>query len=189
MASDVAVLDACVLYPAQLRDFFLSLAAADLFRPKWSDMIHDEWINSLLASRSDLTRKHLEAIRDRMNQYFLDSVVQGFDTLIPTLTLPDPNDRHVLAAAIHSHADAIVTVNLKDFPPAALRPYGIVAVEPDVFANYLLDLDQDESISALAKMRGRLKAPAMTPTEFVDSIERAGLFVAAARLRHYITRL
>jgi len=160
VATDVAVLDACVLYPVQLRDFFLSLAAADLFRPKWSDAIHEEWISALLASRSDLTRKHLEAIRDLMNQYFLDSEVQGFETLIPTLTLPDPDDRHVLAAAIHSRADAIVTVNLKDFPPVAL-----------------------------AKMRSRLRAPAITPTEFVDSIERAGLPAAAARLRHRTTRL
>jgi predicted nucleic acid-binding protein len=189
VANDVAVLDACVLYPAVLRDFFLSLAAADLFQPKWSDAIHEEWMNALLANRKDLGRRHLEAIRDQMNRYFLDSVVQGFESLIPTLTLPDPDDRHVLAAAICSSADAIITVNLRDFPPAALKPYTIVAVEPDVFANYLLDLDQNESIAALAKMRGRLKAPAMTPTEFVDSIERAGLLTAAARLRHYATRL
>lgn len=135
MATDVVVLDACVLYPAQLRDFFLSLAAADLFRPKWSDAIHEEWISALLANRHDLTRNHLEAIRDLMNQYFLDSEVRGFETLVPTLTLPDPNDRHVLAAAIHSHADAIITVNLKDFPPAVLAPYGILAVAPDDFAN------------------------------------------------------
>jgi predicted nucleic acid-binding protein len=186
---DVVVLDACVLYPAQLRDFFLSLAAADLFRPKWSDAIHQEWINALLASRHDLTRKRLEALRDLMNQYFLDSEVRGFETLLQTLTLPDPNDRHVLAAAIHSHADAIITFNLKHFPPAVLAPYGILAVGPDDFASYSLDLDEDEALSALAKMRGRLKAPPMTPTEFIDSIQKAGLPTVAARLRHHATRL
>jgi predicted nucleic acid-binding protein len=152
VATDVVVLDACVLYPAQLRDFFLSLGAADLFRPKWSDAIHEEWINALLASRPDLTRQHLEVIRDLMNQTFLDSEVRGFETLVPTVTLPDPNDRHVLAAAIHSQADAIITFNLKHFPPATLAPYGILSAPPDDFANYLLDLDENEALSALAKM-------------------------------------
>lgn len=119
MATDVVVLDACVLYSAQLRNLLLHLAAVDLFRPKWSDAIQEEWITNLLSNRSDLSRKDLEKTRDAMNQYFLDSVVQGSDPLISTLTLPDPDDRHVLAVAIHSRADAIVTFNVKDFPPAA----------------------------------------------------------------------
>ncbi len=128
-------------------------------------------------------------MRDQMDRYFLDSVVRGFERLIPNLTLPDPNDRHVLAVAIHSHADVIVTANLRDFPPAMLAPYGMVAVVPDTFANYLLDLDEDEVLSALAKMRERLKAPPMTPQEFVESIARAGLPATASRLRQYTTRL
>jgi predicted nucleic acid-binding protein len=191
MVTDVVVLDACVLYSAQLRNILLSLAAADLFRPKWSDLIHEEWITNLLSDRSDLKRKDLEATRDAMNRNFLDSMVHGFDPLIPTLTLPDPDDRHVLAAAIHSRSDAIVTLNLKDFPPPALAPYGVMVVSPDVFANYLLDLDEDEALSALAKMRARLKNPSMTPVEFVDSVEKAGLPFVASRLRLpiYISRL
>jgi len=191
MATDVVVLDACVLYRAQLRNCLLSLAAADLFRPKWSDAIHEEWISNLLSNRSDLRRKDLEMTRDVMNSKFIDSVVQGSDPLISTLTLPDPNDRHILAVAIHSHADAIVTFNRKDFPPATLGPYGIVAVEPDEFASYLLDLDEDAALEALAKMRCRLKNPSMTPAEFVDSIEKAGLPFAASRLRSplYLSRL
>ena len=123
MATDVVVLDACVLYSAQLRNLLLHLAAVDLFRPKWSDAIQEEWITNLLSNRSDLSRKDLEKTRDAMNQYFLDSVVQGSDPLISTLTLPDPDDRHVLAVAIHSRADAIVTFNVKDFPPAASGPW------------------------------------------------------------------
>jgi predicted nucleic acid-binding protein len=190
MATDVVVLDACVLYSAQLRNCLLSLAAADLFRPKWSDAIHEEWITNLLSNRSDLRRKDLEMTREVMNQKFLDSVVQGSDPLIPALTLPDPRDRHVLAVAIHSHADAIVTFNLKDFPLATVGAYGIVAVEPDHFANYLLDVDVDAALAALAKMRGRLKNPSMTPAEFVDSIEKAGMPSAASRLRSlHLSRL
>jgi hypothetical protein len=76
-----------------------------------------------------------------------------------------------------------VTFNLKDFPLATVGAYGIVAVEPDHFANYLLDVDVDAALAALAKMRGRLKNPSMMPAEFVDSIEKAGMPSAASRLR------
>ncbi len=121
MATVAAVLDACVLYPAQLRDFFLSLAAADLFRPKWSAMIHEEWITSLLANRTDLKRTDLEVLRARMNQIFPDATVQGFETLIPMLVLPDADDRHVLAAAIHSRADGTTSRRRRCYP-TALQP-------------------------------------------------------------------
>ena len=189
MATEVAVLDSCVLYSASLRDFFLSLADADMFQPKWSAEIHEEWIEALLANRIDLKRRDLELTRDQMDRYFSEAVVLGSEILIPTLTLPDPGDRHVLAAAVHSQADTIVTANLKDFPPAALAPYGIGARGPDDFANHLLNRDENEALSALAKMRTRLKNPAMTPKEFVDSIGRAGLKTTAARLRLHIARL
>jgi len=114
---------------------------------------------------------------------FIDSVVHGSDHLIPTLTLPDPDDRHILAVAIHSRANAIVTFNLRHFPAAELAPHGIVAVEPDEFANYLLDLDEDAVLEALTKMRKRLKNPSMSAAGFVNSLERAGLRLAASRLR------
>jgi predicted nucleic acid-binding protein len=176
------VLDACVLYRAQLRNCLLSLAAADLFQPKWSAAIHEEWITNLLSNRGDLRRKDLEMTREAMNK-FIDSEVHGSDYLIPTLSLPDPDDRHILAVAIHSHANAIVTFNLKHFPAAELDPHGIVAAEPDEFAKYLLDIDEDAALEALAKMRRRLTNPSMTAAGFVDSIERAGLPLAASRLR------
>src|SRR5208283_380923 len=99
MAGDVVVLDACVLYPAQLRNCLLSLAAADLFQPKWSDAIHEEWITNLLSNRSDLRRKDLEMTRDAMNK-FIDSVVRGSDHLIPTLTRQC--DRYVQPQALSS---------------------------------------------------------------------------------------
>jgi hypothetical protein len=177
------VLDACVLYPAQLRNCLLSLAAEDLFQPKWSDAIHEEWINSLLANRSDLIRADLEKTRDLMNDNFMDSLVHGYDHLISTLTLPDPNDRHVLAVAMHSGAGAIMTFNLSDFPATALNPHGVVTTEPDQFVENLLDLDEDAALEALAKMRGRLKNPSMTAAEFVDSIQNTGLPITASRLR------
>ncbi len=189
MAAISALLDACVLYPARLRDLLLSLAVADLFQPKWSEMIHEEWITNLLANRPDLTRGQLQAAGDAMNGAFPDASVRGFEPLMPTLVLPDRDDRHVLAAALHARADLIVTINLKDFPPTALIPYSIEAAHPDDFVEYLFDLDEDEAFAAIAKMRNRLRAPSMTPKEFIDSIEQVGMPQTASRLRNSAPRL
>src|SRR5579863_9090922 len=137
MATFTALYDACVLYPAPLRDLLMHLAMADLFRARWTDRIHDEWIRSVLANRPDLRREQLERTRRLMNAHILDCVVTGYEHLIDRLKLPDPNDRHVLAAAIRAGADVIVTMNLDDFPVKVLGPYGIEPQHPDVFVLHL----------------------------------------------------
>ena len=110
------IYDACVLYPNYLRDILIQLAIADLFRAKWTNLIHDEWIRNLIENRPDLPREKLNQVKDLMNSQVRDSLVTDFEQLIPSLTLPDPNDRHILAAAIVAEADVIVIFNLKDFP-------------------------------------------------------------------------
>ncbi len=110
-----AVLDACVLYPAPIRDLLLNLAELDLFKPKWTSFIQDEWLRNLLSNRKDLTREQLNKTIAAMNRAFPDSLVEHFEPLIDSLELPDPKDRHVVAAAIRVNADVIVTANLKDF--------------------------------------------------------------------------
>lgn len=117
MANFTVVYDACVLYPAPLRDLLMRLALTELFRARWTDDIHEEWITNLPADRSDLTRDQLERTRTLMNANVRDCVVQGYCDLIDGLELPDPNDRHVLAAAIRVHADVILTFNLEVFRP------------------------------------------------------------------------
>ena len=120
-----ALYDACVLYPAPLRDLLMHLALTDLFRAKWTDAIHEEWMRAVLETRPDLTREKLERTRNLMNAHVRDCLVTGYEGLIPGLPLPDPDDRHVLAAAIRGRADVIVTFNLKDFPATTLAPLGI----------------------------------------------------------------
>ena len=110
------IYDACVLYPNYLRDILIQLAIADLFRAKWTNLIHDEWIRNLIENRPDLPKEKLNQVKDLMNSQVRDSLVTDFEQLIPSLTLPDPNDRHILAAAIVAEADVIVIFNLKDFP-------------------------------------------------------------------------
>lgn len=108
------VYDACVLYPAPLRDLLMHLALSDMYRARWSDMIHDEWTRHVLANRPDLTPDQLKRTRQLMNAHVRDSLVTGFEYLIPSINLPDPDDRHVVAAALHSGASLVVTFNLKD---------------------------------------------------------------------------
>jgi len=130
LASFIAVYDACVLYPAPLRDLLLRLALADLFRVRWTDRIHEEWIRSVLAQRPDLLPEQLGRTRDLMDRAVPDCLVTGYEGLIDTLDLPDLDDRHVLAAAIRSQAGVIVTYNLRDFPSAVLMPHGVEAQHP-----------------------------------------------------------
>lgn len=108
----------------------MHLALTGLFRAKWTAEIHEEWITALLKKRPDLSREKLERTRELMDKHAIDALVTGYEDLIPSLQLPDPNDRHVLAAAIRARADVIVTVNLRDFPSESLAPLAIEAAAP-----------------------------------------------------------
>ncbi len=179
------VYDACVLYPAPLRDLLMHLALTGVFRAKWTDAIHDEWTRSVLRNRRDLTPAQLQWTREQMNVNVLDCLVSGYESLIPSLTLPDPDDRHVLAAAIRSHADAIVTFNLTDFPDDALAAYGVEAIHPDDFVLYQLDLAPNIVCAAAKRHRESLKNPARCVSEYLESLERQGLPQTMSALRQY----
>lgn len=178
-----AVLDACVLYPAPLRDLLLHLALEDLFQPRWTEAIHEEWMRAVLETRPDLRREQLERTRDLMNAHAADSLVVGYEELIPGLDLPDPADRHVLAAAIHCGAEAIITFNLKHFPAAALATHGISAIHPDEFVGKLLDAAPLEVCAAARRQRLSLKRPPKTVDEFLETLGRQGLPTTVQRLR------
>jgi predicted nucleic acid-binding protein len=122
MSSYTAILDANVLYPAPMRDVLIEIAVTDLFKAKWSEDIHREWIDSLLRNEPRRDRAALERTRDLMNRAVRDCLVTGYEPLIQSIALPDADDRHVLAAAIVGRCDMIVTQNLKHFPEAALAP-------------------------------------------------------------------
>lgn len=180
------VYDACVLYPAPLRDFLMHLALSDLYRARWSDMIHDEWTRHVLASRPDLTQDQLNRTRQLTNAHVRDSLVTGFEYLIPSINLPDPDDRHVVAAAIHSGASLIVTFNLKDFPTDTLKPYNLAAQHPDDFIVDLLDLHPAGVLEAAAYHRRSLKNPPKTTEEYLDTLLAQGLTQTVALMRPWI---
>ena len=178
-----AVLDANVLFPADLRNTLMHLTLARALEARWSHQIHEEWMRNVLKARPDLTRAALERTRRLMDENALDALVEGFEPLIPTLKLPDADDRHVLAAAIHAGAQFIVTWNTKDFPANALRPHGVSAVSPDQFLTDLFAVAQTSMLADLSAQRARLNNPPQTPAQFLDSLARQRLtrFVAALR--------
>ena len=183
MAALVAFYDANVLYPAELRNFLMYLATTGLFRAKWSNAVHEEWVSNLLKNRPDLTREKLERTRQLMDKAALDALVEGYEGLIPTLSLPDKDDRHVLAAAIHGGAHIIVTKNLKDFPAKSLQKFKIKAQHPDKFILNLIAQAPSVVLQAAEEHRKSLKRPPKTIAEYLASLESQDLSESAAALR------
>jgi len=177
-----AVFDACVLYPGSLRDFLLRLAYDGLIMPFWSEEIRDEWIRSLLRKRPNLWEK-LERICRKMDFHFPNSLVQGYEPLIPTLRLPDPNDRHVLAVAIHAKAKNIVTFNLRHFPKPALQPHEIEAVSPDEIVLRAIQRRTNRALETIRNHRSGLSRPSLSANEYLAMLENQGLPETVAFLR------
>jgi predicted nucleic acid-binding protein len=179
----VVVLDANVLYPARLRDFFIRLAIAGMFRARWSDIILDECFDNIRHHNPELDPVRLNRTRDLMNAAVVDATVTNFEHLIENFDLPDPNDRHVTAAAIASGATAIVTFNLRDFPTSALATHGLTAISPDDFARQLHRYDPDAVLEVLTEQATNLRNPRTTLDELLDGLRHAGLtsFVDAVR--------
>ncbi|MEN2432794.1 PIN domain-containing protein [Comamonas sp. F1-6] len=179
------VYDACVMYPAPLRSFLMYVALEGCYRARWTAQIHDEWKRNLLKNRPDFTQEKLDRVSSLMDQAVPDCLVTGYEDLINGLTLPDQDDRHVLAAAIRCGAGVIVTMNLKDFPPAALSQYGVEAQHPDEFLFDLMDLDLAAVLNAASKHRASLKNPKLTAQEYLDMLERQGLTQTCRKLAAY----
>lgn len=184
MAKFTVVYDACVLYPAPLRDMLLRLAVTDLFKAHWTERIHEEWINAL-AREGKHTREKLAQVRALMDAHIRDALVTGYESLIETLELPDPDDRHVLAAAIRCNADAIVTFNQKDFPEEQLAPYCIDVLHPDDFIYYQIDMAPAACCEVLRQQRLALKKPPFSTTDFLAALQKQQLPQTVTKLREF----
>jgi hypothetical protein len=189
LANFVAIYDACVLYPAPLRDLLVRLAITGLFKARWSAQIHEEWIRSVLENRPDLSERQLHRARDLMDRAVPDCLVTGHEGLIQHLQLPDANDRHVLAAAIRAQAGVIVTFNLKDFPADALIAYNLEAQHPDEFISHQFDLSPAAVVAAVRDQRLALKNPPKSPRELLDTLLSTGLATSVSALETMIELL
>ena len=177
----VALFDACVLYPAALRDFLLRLSLTGLFAAKWTHQIQHEWSSSLLKTRPELSERIPKTI-SLMNEAVDDALVTDYESLIESLVLPDQGDRHVLAAAIKCGAQAIVTFNLNDFPASTLSVYGLEAIHPDVFIENQFDLDAALVVEAAKSARASLRNPPKAAEEYIEILANQGLVMTADRL-------
>ncbi len=184
-SSFTAIFDACVLYPAPLRDFLMWLGLSGQFRARWSRDIHEEWKRNLLHKRPDLTRLQLDRTSDLMDRAIPDGLVDGYKEIIEGLTLPDPDDRHVLAAAIRCGASVIVTFNQRDFPADALASYGVESQHPDEFVENLFDLDAAAVVAAAQRQRAQLKNPALDVDRYLEILFRQGLVQTSKVLATY----
>lgn len=164
------VLDACVLYPAYLRDTLLRLGSVGLYRPLWSEDILDEVVRNLPANVNENSAQRMVAA---MRRALPDATVTGYDHLIDAMT-NDPKDRHVLAAAVRADAAAVVTFNLKDFPNEALDPLHVDAIHPDAFLLDLLDLAPGRTLDVLDKQVARYRRPEMDLLGLAGFLRRAG---------------
>jgi predicted nucleic acid-binding protein len=185
----VAVYDACVLYPFHLRNVLIQCAFDGLVEARWTDDIHDEWIRNLAANTPPLSSERLIATRDRMKVVLPDADVANYRGFIPDLRLPDPDDRHVLAAAIAGKASLIVTWNLKDFPAKDLASHGVTSQSPDAFLTDLHAAFPDALISSVKRARHNLRKTMPSVDAFIDGLQQSGLKTFAALLRQNIDGL
>ena len=177
------VLDACVLYPLPLRDTLLRAAQQNLYAVRWSRRILDEVARNLVKDRR-ATLEQARNLIDAMERAFEDAQVpEAAIASLEATMLNEPADRHVLAAAVASDADAIVTSNLRHFPATACEPFGIEVVHPDAFLCALHEHASAKIRIALAQQAAALSRPPVTVTELLHLLEATvPEFVSRVRL-------
>jgi predicted nucleic acid-binding protein len=179
----VVIYDASVLYPNTLRDLLLRVAQAGLVQARWTEEILDEMFAALKRDRPQLDPVKLDRTRALMGTAVRDWKVTGYEPLVDALKLPDPDDRHVLAAAIRARAQVIVTSNLRDFPAADLDQWDIEAKSPDEFMRDQVSLDRAAVYAAAQQIADSWRNPPGGVDDVLDRLERSGLAVTVAELR------
>lgn len=171
------VLDTNVIYPLWIRDLLFWFAHFDLYTPKWSNNICDEWID--VMRRKGISEEEALKRASRINEAFPNAMVENYSSLIDTLTLPDPKDRHVMAAAIKTNANLIITNNLKDFPEEYLASFGLKAKSADDFLTDIIDLNPKLSVQAFRRLVLNKKKPPLDIYQVLDIFRNNGLIDTA----------
>ena len=181
--SFIVVYDANVLYPNTLRDPLIRISQAGLVQAKWTDEILDEMLRALSKDRPDIPPDKLDRLRQLMNEAVRDCLVSGYEPLIEGLALPDPADRHVLAAAIKAGAQVIVTSNLKHFPAADLQRWDTEAKSPDDFILDQVGIDGQAVSACVQQIADSRTRPPQDIEDVLSQLERDGLLESIAALR------
>lgn len=166
------VLDACVLYPVSLRDALLRLAESGFYQPIWSDVILEEMKNAVLRSRPDIDESRFDRMIQQMRSAFPEAEVRGWEPLKEQMTNHE-GDRHVLAAAVRSRADLIVTGNVKHFPPNSCEPYCVDVVEPDDFLCQLFEVSPHSVLAMIERLSEDTSDPPLEVVQVIESLRRS----------------
>ncbi len=185
MAKQKAVLDANVLYDGFLRDLLLSIFAAKMYEAKWTEKITEEWVGHLLENRSTVSEEKIRRTVFKMNAILPSPLVANYEQYIDQVTIPDKDDRHVVAAAMACGAQKIVTWNLADFPNNILKVFGIVAESPDKFIFDILIESPLAVVTIFKEIRERFKAPPLSVSDFFERLNKSRLAMTARHLEHY----
>ncbi|MCC6462590.1 MAG: PIN domain-containing protein [Saprospiraceae bacterium] len=167
------VLDTNVIYPIEVRDLLFWFAHYELYTPKWSVHIFDEWKE--VMARNDVPEEEILKRVEKANKAFPDALVNNYEALIESLNLPDVKDRHVLAAAIKTNANVIVTNNLKDFPSEVLEPFGMSAKSADDFLTDIIDLNHETAVEAFRRLVMNRTNPDLDEYQVLDALRKNGL--------------
>jgi hypothetical protein len=171
------------MYGNTLRDLLIRIGRAGLVQAKWTEGILGEAFGNLARNRPDITQEKLARLRELINGAIPDCLITGYESLIEGLKLPDPRDRHVLAAAIKAGAQVIVTANLKDFPAELLAPWNIEAKSPDDFVLDQISIDDRTVFACVQAIADARNHPPESVDDVLGQLERAGLVESAAALR------
>ena len=185
----VVIFDACVLYPFHLRNIVVQIAVDRLVDARWTDEIHDEWIRNLAAAVPGIPIKRLQITRKLMNDALPYATVTDYQAHLEAITLPDPDDRHVVAAAITAGASLILTWNLRDFPTKELKKHGLVRQTPDVLLTDLYEKAPDLTVASLANARRNLSKTQVSASDFIDILINQKLSRLATSLKKHLTDL
>lgn len=173
----ICLLDTNVIYPIEIRDLLFWFAYYDMYTPKWSDHIFDEWKD--VMRRKGISEKEANRRVENANKAFPDALVLNYSGLIDGLTLPDPKDKHVLAAAIKTDANIIVTNNIKDFPDEYLASFGLTVKSADDFLTDVIDLNPEKAVMAFKEMVLNRRKPSLDEYEVLNILRNRGLKQAA----------
>lgn len=184
-----ALLDANVLHPAFVRSALLWFADERLFMPHWSADIIEEWRRSVRRRFPDVSNEAIDRTFEQMGDAYPSAEVTGYSEIATALTLPDHDDRHVLAAAIVGKCSGIITANLRDFPKDVVSRYDIEVIHPDDFIVNIIDLDEGRALAACRQHRAAMSNTTPTEEEYLDRYRRAGLIQAHGRLAPKVRQL
>lgn len=181
-----AVLDTNVLYPVIIRDVLFWFAYYDMYTPAWSNHIFEEWETVCKRKFPDMPSEQIINRLKNADEAFPFARVEYYESLMEGLTLHDPDDNHVLAAAIKINANVIVTQNIKDFPEDYLLKFNVGVKSADDFICDIIDLDAETAVKAFREMVFSKKRPPMDEFQVLDSMRKVGLMESANYLHSQI---